>query len=381
MMTVGIHDLEVATTHHVLDLAVLAAARGVDPDKYRIGLGQHEMSMPAVDEDVVTLGAAAALPLIERHGTEGIRTLLFATESGVDQSKSAAAWTHRLLGLPPQVRVVELKQACYAGTAALQTALGIVARSPTEKVLVIASYIARYALDSPGEPTQGAGAVAFLVTADPALVEIEPVSGIHTADIDDFWRPNDSTVAVVDGALSLKTYLDAATGAWDDFVAHGGETAIDRLLFHQPFGKMAVKAQQRLARHTSVEVDASGVEWGAAYNRRLGNTYTASVYAALAALLDHDPSVAGGRVGLFSYGSGSIGELITGIVRSAGDAAGRAARVEARLNARVPVSFDEYVALHEGAVHSSADVELPVVAAGPFRLAAVRGGRRIYEAC
>ncbi|WFR67011.1 hypothetical protein P9139_21040 [Curtobacterium flaccumfaciens] len=35
------------------------------------------------------MGAAAAKEIVDRHGVEGIRTVLFATESGVDQSKAA----------------------------------------------------------------------------------------------------------------------------------------------------------------------------------------------------------------------------------------------------------------------------------------------------
>ena len=193
MTAIGIHDLEMATGHHVVDLAQLADHAGIAPGKYVLGLGQSEMSMLAEDEDIVTMGAAAAKPLLERNGIEGIRTLLFATESGVDQSKAAGISAAKLLGLPHSVRVVEMKQACYGGTAALQAAIGIVARSPQERVLIIASDNARYLLDSPGEPTQGAGAVAMLVSADPELLEIEPANGISTTDVDDFWRPNDST--------------------------------------------------------------------------------------------------------------------------------------------------------------------------------------------
>src|SRR5690606_31337506 len=129
----GIHDIELAAPHHVVDLARLADSNGTDPNKYRLGIGQDEMGFPAPDEDIVTLGAAAALRLIERNGSEGIRTLLFATESGVDQSKAAGVSVHRLLGLPNSVRVTEFKQACYSGTAALQAGIGIVSRFPEER--------------------------------------------------------------------------------------------------------------------------------------------------------------------------------------------------------------------------------------------------------
>ena len=150
---IGIHDLALATAHHVVDLADLAEEAGIDPAKYRVGLGQSRMSFPAPDEDTGTMGATAARTLLEEHGTEGIRTVLFATESGVDHSKSAGLFAHGLLGLSQNTRVVEVKQACYGATAAVQAAIGIVARRPQERVLVVASDVARYALGSPGEPT------------------------------------------------------------------------------------------------------------------------------------------------------------------------------------------------------------------------------------
>lgn len=381
MTPIGIHDLELATAHHVLDLGLLAEANGTDPNKYRIGIGQDEMSMPAPDEDVVTMGASAALPLLHRHGTEGIRTLLFATETGLDQSKAAGIWVHQLLGLPAHVRTVELKQACYSATAAVQAAIGIIARSPEEKVLVIASDVARYELDSGGEPTQGAGAVAMLVSANPALVEIEPLSGVHTADVDDFWRPNDSSTAVVDGALSVRAYLDALTGAWDDLAARGGPelAAIDRIVYHQPFTKMAKKAQQRLSTHAGGDLGEAGLVTGSVYNRRLGNTYTASLYASLAALLDHEEGLAGQRVGLFSYGSGSVSELLTGIVQPGYADPSRAKRVTAALDARVPLEVAEYRQLHATELPSAVDVATPRVTKAPFRFAGIEGQARQYE--
>ncbi|KTR83922.1 hydroxymethylglutaryl-CoA synthase [Leucobacter chromiiresistens] len=379
MTSIGIHDIELASTHHLLDLGTLAETTGVDPAKYRIGLGQDEFSVPAADEDIVTMGATAALALLDRNGLDGVRTLLFATESGLDHSKAAGVFVHKLLGLPPQVRVAEIKQACYGGTAAIQAAVGIVQRNPDERVLVIASDIARYALDSPGEPTQGAGAAAILIAADPALIEIEPASGLFSADVDDFWRPNDSSTAIVDGALSISAYLDAMTGAWDDLAAHGGPaiTDIDRLVYHQPYTKMARKAQARLGEHTGVDLGDDGLVPGAIYNRRLGNAYTASLYAGVASVLDHEPDLVGKRLGMFSYGSGSVSEFLTGIVQPA--AASRGDRFTSVLDARVPLSVPEYRELHARELPSSTDVETPRVTEAPFRFAGISGSARRYE--
>ncbi len=391
---IGIHDLELATSHHAVDLGDLAHSNGTDPAKYRQGLGQDEFSFPAPDEDIITMGAAAALPIIERHGFDGIRTLLFATESGVDQSKAAGVSVQRLLGLPNHVRVVEFKQACYGGTAALQAAVGIVSRSPGERVLVISSDVARYLLDSPGEPTQGAGAVAMLIAANPALVEIEAAAGLFTDDVDDFWRPNDSTTAVVDGKLSVSAYLDALEGSWNDLQAQGGPgiDEIDRILYHQPFTKMAKKAQGHLAAVTGAPLSLAlpgdavdetqrdtGLATGTLYNRRLGNSYTASVFAGLAALLHHDADLAGRRIGLFSYGSGSVSEFLTGIVQAGYFDATAAERVYAALDARAPLAVEAYRELHSANLPSSEDYETPRVTAGPFRFAGVKGQARQYE--
>ncbi|MFV0433770.1 MAG: hydroxymethylglutaryl-CoA synthase family protein [Leucobacter sp.] len=411
MTVIGIHDLELAAPHYALDLARLADATGIDPAKYRIGLGQDEMGVLAPDEDIVTMGATAAQAILRRNGLGGIRTVLFATESGLDQSKAAGMFAHRLLGLPPHVRVIELKQACYGGTAALQTAIGLVSRAPSERVLVIASDVARYELGSPGEPTQGAGAVAMLVSADPALVEIEPLSGLHAADVDDFWRPNDSSTAIVDGSLSVSAYLDALTSSWDDLSRRGGPSvsSIHRFAYHQPFTKMAWKAHRRLAEHVGAgaEIGAlgspgapsalnaagslselgalgsldglDGLDTGAVYNRRTGNTYTASLFANVAALLDHEAGLEGCRIGMFSYGSGCVGEFLTGIVRPGYWVGDRASRVVAALDAREPLEIERYRELHAAERTSAEDYETPRVTRAPFRFAGVSGRARRYE--
>lgn len=378
---IGISDLELATAHHVLDLEALANARGVDPAKYTRGIGQDQMSIPAADEDSVTMGATAASRLLARTGTDGVRTVLFATESGVDQSKSAAVIAHDLLGLSDRVRSVELKQACYAGTAAVQTAIGIVSRRPTERVLVIAADTARYDMNSAGEPTQGAGAVALLIEADPALLAIDPVSGVFSADIDDFWRPNDSTTAVVNSRLSITAYQKALWGAWEDLQDQGGPgiSELAALVYHQPFTKMAAKAQRFLGRKLDVPMNDEALEAGAVYNRRLGNVYTAALYSGLAGLFDHVEGLGGQRIGLFSYGSGATGEFLTGTVGEGYRSADRAAAITRMLDERVPLTVPAYEALHEGVRASTEDYETVRTTAAPFRFAGVEGRARRYQ--
>ena len=146
-MPVGIDDISFYTTNFSLDLQELADNNGSNAAKYTVGIGQERMSVPGADEDVVTMAANACLPLLEGmvqrdEDPNAISTILFATETGIDQSKAAGVYLHTLLKLSPRCRVVELKQACYSATAALQLATAWVARKPKEKVLVIASDIA-----------------------------------------------------------------------------------------------------------------------------------------------------------------------------------------------------------------------------------------------
>src|SRR5699024_1761491 len=108
-----------------------------------------------------------------------------------------------------------MKQACYGATAAIQLAKGHIALNPESKVLVLASDIARYGLKTAGEVTQGAGAVAMVISADPKIMTIENDNTFLTKDIMDFWRPTYSDVAYVDGKYSNKQYLSFVDQDWN----------------------------------------------------------------------------------------------------------------------------------------------------------------------
>lgn len=380
---IGIDDMAAATSSLMFPLSSLAEAQGTSAGKYHRGIGQEEMSFPADDEDIVTLAARAAQPIIERHGASGIRTLLFATETGIDQSKAAGIFVHELLDLPANVRVVELKEACYSATSALQFAAGLVARNSDEKVLVIASDVARYELDSSGEATQGAGAVAMLVAANPRILEIEPASGLFTENVHDFWRPNNRTTALVDGRFSVTVYLRAVEVAWADYRERGGAALGDiaRVCFHQPFTKMAAKAMQKLGKTAGLEDTKQAVEDLAdtmTLNRRLGNTYTASTYMALLSLLEAGSLSAGERVGVFSYGSGAVAEFFTGVLSEGYREQVRVGALTEMLDARREVEYSEYRDRHVKADRTG-DFETERETLGQFRFAGVRDSIRVYE--
>jgi hydroxymethylglutaryl-CoA synthase len=303
-------------------------------------------------------------------------------------------FVHELLGIGPHCRTYEVKHACYGGTAALMTAADWVRanRTKARHALVIAADIARYALGSPGEPTQGAGAVAMLVGPEPRALFLSEETGVHASNVYDFWRPLDRREALVDGKYSIDCYLDALTGAFRAFRdlerpgLEEGEGLVDRLarvLYHAPFPKMAAKAHRRL-----LEVDRGGTTdelYAASYRdlvapgleavSQVGNTYTASLYFCLASLLEDEGRTLGGRrIGLFSYGSGCCAEFFTGVV-PAGAATLGATGVRASLAGRRLIDVPTYEQLlHEGEQGGRAPADFT----GEFVFHGIRDDRRIY---
>lgn len=320
-MKIGIDKIGFYAPHLYLDMKKLAAARNIDPDKFTIGIGQEKMALPPVTQDSVTLAANAALNMLSEKDKQAIDFVIFGTESGIDNSKSAGVYVHHLLGINPRARTVEVKQACYGATAGIQMAKGHIALNPDSKVLVLASDIARYGLNTGGESTQGAGAVALLVSKDPKIMALEDTSTYMTSDIMDFWRPIYSDKAFVDGKFSNEQYIAFFSQVWANYKEKTGHSIKDfeALCFHLPYTKMGLKALRTIFDEGSEEDKErlfDNYQQSARYNRVVGNIYTGSLYLSLLSLLENKQNLkAGSRIGLFSYGSGAVGEFFTGILQ------------------------------------------------------------------
>lgn len=319
-MKIGIDRISFYTPHLYVDMNELALKRNEEPEKFTIGIGQDEMAIAPITQDPVTMAANAALQIMDDETREKIDFVMFGTETGIDQSKSAGVYVHQLLGINPHARSIEMKQACYGATAAIQLAKGHIALNPESKVLVLASDIARYGIDTPGEVTQGAGAVALIISADPSIMVIEDNSTFLTKDIMDFWRPNYSDVAFVDGKFSNEQYLEFFASVWEDYKEKSGLSLEDfaAICYHLPYTKMGLKALRTILSEGSDDVQErlkENFQASALYSRKIGNIYTASLYLSLISLLENKNLEAYSRIGLFSYGSGAVGEFFSGVLQ------------------------------------------------------------------
>ncbi|VTY28648.1 hydroxymethylglutaryl-CoA synthase [Streptococcus anginosus] len=347
-MNIGIDKIGFATANYVLKLENLAEARNIDPEKLSKGLLLKEISIAPVTEDIVTMGASAAASILTEEDKQAIDMVIVASESGIDQSKASAVFVHGLLGIQPFARSFEMKEACYSATAALDYAKLHVEKHPNSKVLVIASDIAKYGIETPGEPTQGAGAVAMLITSNPRILSFNEDNVAQTRDIMDFWRPNYSTTPFVNGMYSTQQYLDSLKTTWAEYQKRNQVSLKDfaAVCFHLPYPKLALKGMKKIM-DKSLPIEQqeqlqANFEQSILYSQKVGNIYTGSLFLGLLSLLENSTTLkAGDRIALFSYGSGAVSEIFSGQLVAGFNQQLKANRMEI-LNKRTPLSIPDY---------------------------------------
>ncbi|TWS95545.1 hydroxymethylglutaryl-CoA synthase [Streptococcus sp. sy018] len=386
-MLIGIDKIGFATPKYQLKMTELAMAREVDPAKYSEGLLLDALSIAPISEDIVTLAASAAQSILTDDDKEKIDMVIVATESSIDQSKAAAVYVHALLGIQPFARSFEMKEACYSATAALNYAKLHIEKSPTSRVLVIASDIAKYGIQSAGEPTQGAGSLAMLVTANPRILAFEDDNVAQTRDVMDFWRPNYSDVPFVNGMYSTKQYLDSLTTTWAEYQKRTGLTIADftAFCFHLPFPKLALKGLNKLMTKDLAlphqEQLKENFEHSIAYSKQVGNIYTGSLYLGLLSLLENAKTLqAGDRLGFFSYGSGAVSEIFSGLLVEGFNNQLSSTRQD-DLDQRTPLSISEYEQLffEQAQLDENGSTSFAEHQTNTFRLTGIEQHQRQYS--
>ena len=347
-MKIGIDKIGFATSNYVLKLNDLAAARATDPEKLSKGLLLKELSIAPLTEDIITLGAAAADPILTSEDKEKIDMVIVATESSIDQSKAAAVFIHGLLAIQPFARSFEIKEACYGATAALDYAKLHIEKYPDSKVLVIASDIAKYGINTPGEPTQGAGAIAMLISKDPRILIFNEDNVAQTRDVMDFWRPNYSTTPYVNGLYSTQQYLDCLKTTWDEYQKRHNLSLKDFVAycFHLPYPKLALKGLNKIMDKSLPQEQQDQLkenfEKSILYSQKVGNIYTGSLFLGLLSLLENSDNLkAGDKIALFSYGSGAVAEIFSASLVPGYEKQLSQTRLE-ELDQRQALSVEEY---------------------------------------
>lgn len=275
MTRAGISGISFYVPKLYVDLQELADARGLPFEKLKYGLGLEKMALPDVNEDAASFAANALIDLFRRYDLDPgeIGRIYLGTESAVDGSKPTATYAVEALENHLEAEfgsralancdVVDLTFACIGAVDAMQNCLDWVAAKEGRKAIVIASDVSKYELNSTGEYTQGAGAVALLLTNNPTIISINRDWGVATQSVGDFFKPRrivrksdlengnalsnygqDEVIEifkeepVFDGQYSNQCYSDRVTEAIKHFEGQAETNWFedaDYLVFHLPY--------------------------------------------------------------------------------------------------------------------------------------------------
>ena len=388
-----------------LNVTDLARHRNLDLTRFE-NLMMKEKTVALPFEDPISFAVNAAKPVVDSLSEaerDRIELIITCTESAIDFGKSMSTYIHHYLGLNRNCRLAELKQACYAGTAGLQMAVGFVLSqaSPGAKALVIASDISRYVVADPGEaltadwsyaePSVGAGAVALLVSEVPDIFEVDVgANGYYGYEVMDSCRPAaDSEAGNAD--LSLLSYLDCCEQSFAEYRKRVPDAdycrSFDYLAFHTPFGGMVKGAHRTMMRKVAkakpLEIEDNfnrRVLPGLTYCQRVANIMGGTVFLSLASTIDNAAIEGSKRVGVFSYGSGCCSEFFSGVVTPRSKERLARFRIGKQLDARYRLSIDEYESLlMDGSTvkFGTRNVELDYSSL-PGALAACKGKPRLF---
>jgi hydroxymethylglutaryl-CoA synthase len=376
--SIGIGDINLYVPSPRLDLDLLIDERirwnprlARHLERARQVTGQRAIRFPDPWEDTSTMAASAVYGLLKRNPGRipSLRYLSVGTETGVDHSKPVSSYVQGMLkktglDIPASLTNFQVQHACAGGTLALMSVGAMLSLgSQRDSGLVICSDIARYKTESTAEVTQGAGAAALFVENNPRLLEMDlSTQGYCSRDVDDFFRPLGSKIAQVQGRYSMECYLDNLEQAFLDHCRRRDiEPAqllsnTDYFVFHAPFRNMPEKALQKLLQQhlglvngqTEAFMRARSVSSAIDPVAEIGNTYSASMYIALAFQLYERYRVLGNEIVgktflLASYGSGNTMIVLSGRVAAGAPGVIGNWDLQSLLNAGKSSSMEEYL--------------------------------------
>jgi len=277
---IGIDDMAFYVPKIYLPIEDLAEARNIEYAKLNKGLGLTTMSLADVSEDASSMAANAVLSLIKKNNLkpQDIGRIYVGSESATDGAKPIASYVVAMLAdyfkkeygenCFMHTDCVDMTFACIAGVDAMLTTCDWVNANNKRIGIVVATDNAKYELESTGEYTQGAGAVATLITHNPRLISFGETVGVSTIGEHDFFKPirtikksdllkngekkignliseNEEYVEihkifpVFDGQYSNKCYSNRMSEAYKHFVGlKKGKHQLedwDKLIFHLPY--------------------------------------------------------------------------------------------------------------------------------------------------
>jgi len=421
-MKTGIDAISFDVAKIRLPINTLAQARNIESEKLEKGLGLLKMTLPDKHQDIVVFGANALTKLVLEQdiNLKEISRIYVGTESSIDNSKPIGSFLTTLMeqkfgaDILSECDVVDFTFACIGGVDALQNCLDFIRLNPDKKAIIVTSDIAKYDLESTGEYTQGAGALAMLISSDPRIIAFDNHWAVSTKGVFDFFKPYRSLSKqeitgnanneiwfgnleaeidihkdqpVFDGQYSNQCYMDRTRHAYFRLKKIKNTTATlynswKNIIMHLPYsfqGRRMLPEIYALDSPTiSLDPDDSDYQaklkdvaktedYKSFVNEKLqpaeiassliGNLYTGSIFMGFLSALSHfdqsNEDISGQAFGFLAYGSGSKSKVFEGTIQQEWKSTISKVKLFQTLEKSFEIDFETYQKLHKKEQQSS----------------------------
>lgn len=257
-------------------------------------------SVPALDEDTATISVEASRNALKRCSVnpKEIGAIYVGSESHPYVVKPTSTIVAEAIGAGKELTAADYEFACKAGTAAIQTCLGLVKSEMIKYGLAIGSDTSQGAPGDPLEYSASAGGACFIIGKENVIAEINNTVS-YTTDTPDFWRRE---------AQKYPTHSGRFTGepAYFKHIVSCAKLLMEKMkttskdynyaVFHQPNGKFPQTVAKMLG--FTPEQIKTGL-----LTPIIGNTYSGSSPLGLCAILDI--AKPNDRIFMVSFGSGA----------------------------------------------------------------------------
>ncbi|MDY6821338.1 MAG: hydroxymethylglutaryl-CoA synthase [Deferribacterota bacterium] len=278
----------------------IARVWGDDSKAISDGLMVKEKTVPAKDEDNITISYHAGFNAIQRAEIDPseVGTLYIGSESPPYAVKPSGTIVADALGIAPEVHVADYEFACKAGSEAVFTSYAAVKANLVKYAMGIGADTSQGAPKDALEYTAAAGGAAFIIGSDNVIAEILETYS-YTTDTPDFWRRDGQEYPTHTGSFTgypayFHHTLSSAKGIMKKAKIEPKD--INYAVFHQPNGAFPLRASRMLG--FSKEQFEPGLI--ATY---IGNTYSGCSLLGLVAVLDIAKE--GEVILVTSFGSGA----------------------------------------------------------------------------
>ena len=278
----------------------IAKVWGADAPSYKRGLMLREKSVPAADQDVITMSVEAARNAVKRAKIDPkkIGAIYIGSESHPYAVKPSGTVVAEAIGATPEIHCADFEFACKAGSEGMFVALSLIDAGTMEYALAIGADTSQGAPGDALEYSASAGAAAYIMGKKDTVADCEHTYSFMT-DTPDFWRREYMHYPRHAGRFTGEpAYFKHVTGCAKGIMEKSGTKPADftYAVFHQPNGKFPTTVARKLG------FKPEQIEPGLLCPR-LGNTYSGSSPMGLSATLD--VAKPGDLILMCSYGSGA----------------------------------------------------------------------------